>query len=193
MKIKNIITKKIKYGKIADFNLICPIICGLIFLTGFFIGRNYPDILNQAVIQTERHTALITAIATVALVLVTILLVEFNKKLWRTQNKPLLHFYKDYYASKFTKIGSSPDVRFFVINVGNGPATKVKLKFNQKKIYFEVLSPREKSQICEIQEELFTQEIIIDDIMYNDVNGLKYSQEKVILKLEHLQDVPDRA
>lgn len=179
MNDKIIITKKI-----ADFNLIYPIICGLIFLTGFFIGRNYPDILNQAVIQAERHTALITAIATVALVLVTILLVDFNKKLWRTQNKPLLHFYKEYYVCDLGKFGKSlPYIRFFAVNVGNGPAVKVNLKCNQEKICLEVLSPREKSQIYEIETKLFTQEIILNDIQYTDFNGLKYSQEKMSFEL----------
>ena len=182
MKIKNIITKKIKYEKIADFNLIYPIIYGLTFLTGFFIGRNCPDILNQVVIQAERHIALITAMATVALVLVTILLVDFNKKLWRTQNKPLLYFYNESKNSGLYSGSSEVTLMFFVRNVGNGPATKVNLKFNQKDFYFEVLSPGEKTLLFDITKAMFTQEITIDDIMYKDFNGLKYRQEKVTFK-----------
>ena len=164
---------------------------GLILLTGFFIGRNYPDILNQVVIQAERYTGLITAITTVALVLVTTLLVDLNKKLWLTQNKPLLYFYKE--IENFGQYSSSPYVilKFFVRNVGNGPATKVDLKIDQKDFYFkksspveyfEVLSPGEKTLIFTIEETKFTQEITIDDIVYNDFNGMEYSQEKVTFK-----------
>ena len=169
MEIKNI---NIKYG--------------LIFLAGFFIGRNYPDILNQAVNQAEHHSALITAIATVALVVATVLLANFNKKLWRAQNEPLLYFYKECFMHESGKLGiSSQQMGFFVKNVGKGPAIKVKLNVrfgNPQEYSIETLSPGEKSQIFITPKIYFDREVTIHDITYNDLNGFKYRHEKVTLE-----------
>ena len=193
MEIKSINAKnKIKYEKIASY-LIYAIICGLIFLAGFFIGRNYPDILNQAVNQAEHHSALITAIATVALVVATISLVEYNKKLWRTQNEPLLYFYNNYFMPKSGKLDiSSPHIGFFVKNVGKGPAIEVKLNVRsgqqeQQEYYSNALSPGEKSLIFITPKKYFDVfsgeatigEVTIDDITYKDLNGFKYFHKKV--------------
>lgn len=190
MEIKSINTKnEIKYGKIALY-LIYSIICGLTFLGGFFIGRNYPDIFNQAVSQAEYHSALITAIATVALVVATISLIEYNKKLWRSQNEPLLYFYKNEFMSKSDKLGnSSRNTGFFVKNVGKGPAIEVKLNVESEKqeYYSNALSPGEKSLIFFTPTKYFERfsgattigEVTIDDITYKDLNGFKYSHKKV--------------
>lgn len=188
MVIKSINTKnEIKYEKITSY-LIYPIICGLTFLGGFFIGRNYPDIFNQAVSQAEYHSALITAIATVALVVATISLIKYNKKLWRSQNEPLLYFYKDHFTSTKLDI-SSLNTGFFVKNVGKGPAIEVKLNVGSKKqeYYSNALSPGEKSMILFTPTKCFERfsggttigEVTIDDITYKDLNGFNYSHKKV--------------
>lgn len=197
MEIKSINAKnKIKYEKIASY-LRYAIICGLIFVAGFFIGRNYPDILNQPVNLFERYSPLITAIATVvlvvatvALVVATMLLVKYNKKLWRTQNEPLLYFYKNYFMHKSGKLNiSSQHIGFFVKNVGKGPAIEVKLnvRSGQQEYYINALSPGEKSLIFFTPKKCFDGfsgeatigEVTIDDITYKDLNGFKYSHKKV--------------
>lgn len=193
MEIKNIITKnKIKYEKIEPY-LAYAIKYGLIFSTGFIIGRNYPDILSQVVIQGDRYSALITSIATVMLVYATVRLVDFNKKLWLTQNEPLLYFYKNYFMHKSGKLGiSSQYIGFFVKNVGKGPAIEVKLNVGSEKneYYCNALSPGEKSQIFMTPKKSFDGfngeatigEVTIDNITYKDLNGFKYTHKKVTFK-----------
>jgi len=192
MKIENVIAKKTNIKKNVEIKIIYFIKYGLILLTGFFIGRNYPDILNQVVIQAERYTGLITGIATVALVLVTIELVKLNEKVWRTENKPLLYFYIKSHEYKLGKNGeTSPYIRLFVVNVGKGPATKVKFNvFESLRCYdidLEVLASGEELNVFEIIERSFPMEFIVDDIKYNDFNGLEYSQKKVFLDSQYAQ------
>lgn len=40
-------------------------------ISGFFIGRNYPDIFNQLVVQLNRHSGIINIVLVLALVLIT--------------------------------------------------------------------------------------------------------------------------
>ena len=146
----------------------------LIFLLVFFIGRNYPDTLNQAVVLTEEYSSLIVAIATVLLVIATILLVRVT----RNQNKPWLYFYfkKEYRPSmEFTENGNAmPRLppQLCVKNVGTGPAIEIEFKIEQIKIPLNALSPQEEININEIHSDILgtSKKIEIIDIKYTDLN-----------------------
>ena len=49
----------------------CVFIFVMGLISGFFIGRNYPDIFNQLVVQLDSHSGIINLVLVLALVLVT--------------------------------------------------------------------------------------------------------------------------
>ncbi len=175
IKIKNFIENK--YPRI--------ITSVLIFLLGFFIGRNYPDTLNQAVVLTKEYSSLIVAIATVFLVIATVLLVRVTLN----QNKPWLYFYfkKEYRPSmEFTEnqnaMPRSPP-QLCVKNVGKGPAIEIEFKIEQIKIPLNALSPQEEVNINEIHPGILgmSEKIKIVNIKYTDLNKQSCSQDDLTL------------
>lgn len=161
---------------------------GFILLAGFFIGRNYPDILNQVVVQSKSHSSLIIAVATVALVGATIWLALDNRKMRLAQDKPWLYFYlkEMYFGSGFVgSVDQLPSPFYlYVKNVGKGPAINIKFKVEQAEVQREALSPEEESHINEIKldSELMSKGITIENITCKDLNDYERPQEKVILK-----------
>ena len=175
--------------KIKDFiekNFIDIITSVIIFLLGFFVGRNYPDIFNQAVVSTKEYSSLIVAIATVFLVIATVLLV----KVTLTQNKPWLYFYfkKEYRPSmEFNKNGNgmprSPP-QLYVKNVGKGPAIEIEFEIGQIEIPLNALSPQEEVNINEKYPGIFdkSKKIKIINIKYDDINKQSCSQDDLTLQ-----------
>lgn len=49
----------------------CVFISVVCLISGFFIGRNYPDIFNQLVVQLDSHSGIINIVLVLALVLAT--------------------------------------------------------------------------------------------------------------------------
>lgn len=49
----------------------CVFISVMCLISGFFIGRNYPDIFNQLVVQLDSHSGIINIVLVLALVLAT--------------------------------------------------------------------------------------------------------------------------
>lgn len=175
IKIKDFIEKKY-------LNIITSV---LIFLLGFFIGRNYPDILNQAVVSTQEYSSLIVAIATVFLVITTVLLVRVTL----TQNKPWLYFYfkESQTSMEFNKNGNGiPRLppQLYVKNVGKGPAIEIEFEIGQIKIPLNALSPQEEVNINEIHFGILgkSKKIKIIDIKYIDLNKQSCSQNDLTLQ-----------
>lgn len=176
IKIKDFIEKKY-------LNIITSVI---IFLLGFFVGRNYPDIFNQAVVTTKEYSSLIVAIATVFLVIATVLLVRVTL----TQNKPWLYFYfkKEYRPSmEFTENGNGmPRLppQLYVKNVGKGPAIEIEFEIGQINIPLNALSPQEEVNINEKYPGISDKfkKIKIINIKYNDLNKQSCSQDDLTLQ-----------
>lgn len=175
--------------KIKDFieqNFLNLIMSILIFLLGFFIGRNYPDILNQVVVSTKEYSSLIVAIATVLLVIATVLLVRVTL----TQNKPWLYFYfkESPPCMEFTKNGygmARLPPQLYVKNVGKGPAIEIKFEIKQIKISLNALSPQEEVNINEVHSGIpgKSKRIKITYIKYNDLNKQSCSQDDLTLQV----------
>jgi len=181
--------------KIKDFiekNYIYIITSVIIFLLGFFVGRIYPDILNQAVVSTKEYSSLIVAIATVFLVIATVFLVRATVLLVRvtlTQNKPWLYFFKkeDRPGTEFNKNGNGVTrlPQLYVKNVGKGPAIEIEFKIEQNTIQLNALSPQEEVNIIKIYPSIsdkLSKKNKITDIKYNDLNNQSCSQDNVILQ-----------
>lgn len=162
-KIKYLIGKK--YLNIITY--------ALIFLLGFFVGRNYPDILIQAVVMTDKYSNLIVAIATVFLVKATVSLIGATL----TQNKPLLYFYSE--SKPNMRIGLDDKPQLYIKNIGKGPAIEIKCRINKKEFELNALCPHEeKSTNRTIGNH---EEIIITDIKYDDINDKSCSQGQFVL------------
>ena len=130
---------KIKHLLEKYISTIMPV---LIFLLGFFVGRNYPDILNQVVVLTKEYSSLIVAVATISLVGVTKSLVRVTIN----QNKPWLYFYfKRKSLPNIQNYIQSPSL--YVKNVGKGPAIKIEFKIEQTERSLHALSPDEEVNI----------------------------------------------
>jgi len=157
-KIKDLIGKK--YLNIITY--------ALIFLLGFFVGRNYPDILNQVVDLTNKYSNLIVAIATVFLVLATVSLINATL----TQNKPLLHFYSRSQTKTRDDLDDGPQL--YIKNIGKGPAIDIQCRINKKEFELSALCPHEEKYTNKTIGK--HEEIIITDIKYDDINDKSYIQ-----------------
>jgi len=179
MNIEYMTRIKIKESIVKNWMKMIPY--GLVFFLGFFIGRNYPDIMNQFVRQLEDYTELITLIATVALVSVTIYLAGFNKKMWLAQDKPWLHFYfrEEEFEIK-SLINATEDLlwpRLYIRNVGKGHALDVKFnvdflnkKFEYKSIGTTIEIPVTEFKISSLRSA--GEKLQISGINYTDINKI---------------------
>lgn len=130
------------------------------------------------------HSGTITAIATIALAIVTVFLVKATIQLAdisKNQDKPWLHFYYMYvddrnqlYVKNIGK-GAALEVEFTVKN-GGLPAHQQKLDALAPSQEFVVLSlPSDDSNIYEI-----------DEIMYKDINKNAIKQQKIDPKIMNI-------
>ena len=163
----------IKYVKKNKYLII---ISGLIFIVGFFFGRNYPDILNQGVIQLKSHSVLITSIATVVLVSATILLAHYNKKLWLAQDRPYLDF-------RLRPVEENHKIQFNICikNIGKGPAMDITFKIANTKYFRHSLGSHEEMVLETFETVGATKKCVdgVKDIEYEDINGTKKKQDSI--------------
>ncbi len=130
---------------------------------------------------------IITAIATIFLVIATILLAYFNMKLWRAQDKPWLSFHIRKLDFQF--VGGPAPFILYVKNIGKGPALDVKFKIDLINGRFdkeyESLSPNEERIVMEIPKSVFdppVSEFYINEIEYTDINGIRIRQKLQVIR-----------
>lgn len=167
-----------KYSIIKNL-IICGIIFLSIFLTGFFIGRNYPDIFYQAIDKLNHFSTLITAIATVALVVATLYLAYDNSKMLKAQDKPYLYFYVKQISLTNPNLGEG----LYVKNAGKGPAFKIKMEIESINISIpsiEVLSPKDEVLVDSKLNFKMVSEGIKIKVKYNDIFDGIYDEQKEI-------------
>ncbi len=117
------------------------------------------------------------AIATIFLVLATIYIANFNRKLWIAQDKPYLHFiltdwYKDVKNARFG---------VYVKNIGKGPAKDIKFEVVGKKYSPVSLAPMEKLPIREISDDEREDGVQITNIYCKDTNEIQHKQKGITL------------
>ncbi len=157
-------------------------------------------ILENIVSTLDAHAGAIAAIAVIALVLSNIILAYVNLKLWRTQDRPLLYFYPHtkvygediFFEGLYVKnIGKGPafDINFDIVPL-NGMVFKYDVnKKNYQEWSFDLkeqsghniklkfitsLAPDEEKLVFgNFTESVRINEILIKELSYMDINGIK--------------------
>lgn len=125
------------------------------------------------------NSGIITAIATIFLVVATVYLGYFNQKLWIAQDKPFLIF-ENISTNKLVEIPMHEDdfsQNIYLKNTGKGHAFKIEFEFYHKndktENYSFNLLQSQSREFISTQDYL---EFKISKISYEDINGIKISQ-----------------
>lgn len=145
----------------------------------------------------DAHAGAITGLATVALVLATVILAYLNFKLWISQDMPRLYFSLNLENKKTPtptgekitingkEVGElikTGDYVLYVTNIGKGPAFEIHFDldnigspFSQ---YIDCLMPKEKCRVTMLPGFQYK----VTGLVYKDINGRKI-KKKLILDL----------
>jgi hypothetical protein len=141
-------------------------------------------------VSLSDYSTVFTAIATILLVIVTYFLVkatrqltDVSKKTWIAHDRPLLRFY-------IKRHKTTPDIPIFdlyIKNVGKGNALDILFdiymdnKLEPEPLHINLLSVGEERKIKQL---VGSRTIDIEELMYEDINGLEYFQEVDNLPLD---------
>lgn len=120
----------------------------------------------------DNHAGAITGIATVFLVLATLILAYFNLKLWLAQDKPHLIF----------TVKPENGVSFYIKNIGKGPAIDISFKVGTIAYSRKSLAPLEEVLIRQHKGYMEGLDSYINGvkyIRYKDINGKKRKQNPI--------------
>jgi hypothetical protein len=144
----------------------------------------------------DAHAGAITGLATVALVIATVILAYLNFKLWISQDMPRLYFSlkledkttPTHTGEKVTIFGKevelikTGDYVLYVTNIGKGPAFEIHFDLEDLgspfAMYIDCLMPKEKRRITKLPEIQYK----VTGLVYKDINGRKI-KKKLILDL----------
>lgn len=129
--------------------------------------------IESIIAISDKHGVAITGIATVILMLATILLSYFNLKMWYAQDRPHLIFFPK---------SEGESLYLYIRNVGKGSAIKIKFKLDTKETKIPALPKDWEHRLWRrewpkpgqiVPNEPFP---IITELSYEDINGHKYEE-----------------
>lgn len=123
----------------------------------------------------DNHEGTIIGIATVLLVVATLVLAYFNFRLWLAQDRPYLDF-----RLKHDEILEN-QLNFYIKNIGKGSAIDITFKIDNTTYSRKSLDSREEILIETVKFVEATNKYIngIKNIRYKDINGFGKKQDSI--------------